>query len=143
MRKMRLQMKKWLFAVVALLLIVGNSCSKYTTPRKVERLIVDGSWTLTSFTVDGESVLENYSGYTFGFGEEGGAVVRGPGNFTSSGSWEVGLNKDPAILYLSFQPEGGLEFLADDWQVVEIKKDLMRLKRNGDTGANSNATFKR
>ncbi len=136
-------MKIRLFAVVALLLIVSNSCSKYTTPRKVERLLVDGSWTLTAFTIDGESVLDVYQGYSFGFGEEGGAVVRVSGSFASSGSWEVGLDKNPAILYLSFPPVAGLEYLADDWQVVEIKKDLLRLKRNGDTGANSNVTFKR
>ena len=55
----------------------------------------------------------------------------------------MGLNKNPAILYLSFSPEGGLEYLADDWQVVEMRKNLMKLKRNGDTGSTANVTFKK
>jgi hypothetical protein len=135
-------MKNWMFAALALVLLAFNGCSKYTTPKKVERKIVDGSWTMTNFTLDGESIIDNYTGYTFGFGEGGGVIVKGP-SFTSNGSWEMGLNKNPAILYLSFLPEGGLEFLADDWQVVEMRKNLMKLKRNGDTGSTANVTFKK
>lgn len=135
-------MKNWMFAAFALILLSLNGCSKYTTPKKVERKIVDGSWTLSNFTIDGESVIENYAGYSFAFTEGGGVLVKGP-SFTSSGAWEMGLNKNPAILYLSFSPEGGLEYLADDWQVVEMRKNLMKLKRNGDTGSTANVTFKK
>lgn len=131
-----------MFAALALVLLTLNGCTKYTTPKKVERLLIDGSWTMTNFIIDGESVIDNYQGYSFAFTESGGILVKGP-SFSSSGSWKTGLNKNPAILYLSFAPEGGLEFLADDWQVTEMKKGSMKLKRNGDTGSTGNVTFKK
>jgi hypothetical protein len=132
-------MKNWIIVVCAMLLFVG--CSKYTTPRKVEKRITKGSWTITTFTIEGESVVLNYALSTFTFGDGGDISVNG--GIEANGHWEVGLNKNPAILYLSFPPVGGLEYLADDWQVVEMKKDLMRLKRNDDSGSNSTLIFKK
>jgi hypothetical protein len=106
-------MKNWMFAACALLLFAVAGCTKYTTPRKVSKRIVDGSWTITSFTIDGESVASQYAGYTFGFGESGSVIVKASAiGLSESGSWELGLNKNPAILYLSFAPVGGLEYLA-------------------------------
>lgn len=132
-------MRNWMLVAFTLLLFTG--CTKYTTPRKVEKRIVEGTWKITTFTVEGNSVVSQYSNYTFTFGEGGGVSVRSSGSSIAAGSWEVGLNKNPAILYLSFPPVGGLEYLADDWQVTEMKKDRMRLKVNDDSGANSTVIF--
>lgn len=120
-----------------------SGCTKYTTPSKVSRRIVNDSWTIQSFTIDGQSVTSNYSGYTFSFADDGGISVKAiAAGFSATGAWEMGLDKNPAILYLSFAPGGGLEYLADDWQVVEMQKSLMRLKRN-DSGGNASLTFSR
>ncbi len=134
-------MKKWMLAPLALVFVLAASCAKHTTPRKVNKTLPEGYWKITNFTIEGESVAENYSTYSFGFGESGGIIVKGDG-FSSSGSWETGLDKNPCILYLSFPPEGGLEYIADDWQVSEIKKDVITLKRN-DESSSSNLTLKR
>lgn len=134
-------MKNWIFASLSVLFILVSACSKHTTPRRVKHVLPEGSWKITSFTIEGVSVAEDYSTYSFGFDEEGGVRVFGSG-FSATGSWETGLDRNPCILYLSFPPEGGLEYLADDWQVTQIKKDVLTLKRN-DSNSSSNLTLKR
>src|SRR6218665_2658859 len=131
-------MKNWIFASLAVLFLVTSACSKHTTPRRVKRVLPEGSWKITSFTIEGVSVTENYNEYSFGFDEEGGVRVFGSG-FSASGSWETGLNRNPCILYFGFSPVGGLEYLAGDWQVTQIKKDVLTLKKN-DSNSSSNLT---
>lgn len=134
-------MKNWIFASLTVLFFVAVSCSKHTTPRRVKKVLPEGSWSMTSFTIEGQSVIENYEGYKFTFDEDGSLAVKASG-FSSNGSWETGLDRNPCILYLSFAPEGGLEYIADDWQVTEIKKNSITLKRN-DSSSSSNLTLKR
>jgi hypothetical protein len=128
--------------LVAFILLLFAGCSKYTTPRKVEKRISEGTWKISAFTSGGSSVSTQYAEYTFNFNEGGSVTVKNNGATIAYGSWEVGLGKNPAILYLGFPPVAGLEYLADDWQVTEMKKDLMRLKRNDSGGDNSSVTFK-
>lgn len=132
-------MKNWMIAIFALLLFAG--CTKYTTPHKVEKRIVKGTWKISIFTIEGTSVASQYSTYTFVFNDSKSISVGG--GITASGTWQVGLGKNPAILYLNFPPVGGLEYLADDWQVTEMQKDLMRLKLNDSNGMNSTLVFKK
>ena len=116
------------------------ACSKYTTPRKVERRITaEGTWKISTFMIDGVSVTGNYSTYTFSFGKDGSVSVKG--GIVSTGEWSVGSEKDPAILYLSFPPVGGLEYVTDDWIVTEVKKNTIRLKRNENSVSGSFLVF--
>ena len=132
-------MKNWIMVLTAMLLFAG--CTKYTTPRKVEKRISKGTWKISSFTVDGLSVAADYQFYTFSFAEDGDISVGG--GISASGSWELGLNRNPAILYLSFPPVGGLEYLADDWQVTDMQRDLMRLERNDSNGSGGSLVFRK
>ncbi len=132
-------MKNWIILFCAFLLFAG--CTKYTTPKKVERRITKGTWKISSFSVDGESVATFYEDYKFAFGESGNIKVSG--GLSATGSWELGLNKNPAILYLSFPPVGGLEYLADDWKVTDMQKDLMRLERNDDANGSGALVFRK
>lgn len=134
-------MKNWMITTLTLTVLLFVGCSKYTTPRKVEKRLVEGSWKISTFTVDGISIGESYSTYIFSFGESGGVSVKG--GVLANGNWEMGLIKDPAVIYLSFPAVGGLEYLADDWQVLEMKKDQMRLKRNDSSGLSSTLVFKK
>lgn len=134
-------MKNWIFASLTMLVFVLAACSKHSSPRRVKKVLPGDSWKISSFTIEGQSVLDNYSSYSFTFDEGGSIAVVGQG-FSSSGSWETGLDRNPCILYLSFPPVGGLEYIADDWQVSQVKKDEITLKRNDDS-SNSNLTFKR
>ena len=126
--------------VVCVMFLVGG-CAKYTTPRKVEKRIVDGPWKISSFTINGENVAADYQTYTFSFSESHNVAVGG--TFQASGSWQVGLDKNPTILYLNFPPVGGLEYLADDWQVTEMGKNRMTLARNDSGSSGGKLIFKR
>jgi len=134
-------MKNWMITTLTLTVLLFVGCSKYTTPRKVEKRLVEGSWKISTFTLDGVSIAENYATDIFSFGESGKISVKG--GVLANGSWEMGLIKDPAVIYLSFPAIGGLEYLADDWQVLEMKKDMMRLKRNDSSGLSSTLVFKK
>ena len=125
--------------IVVVLLVAVSGCTKYTTPRKVEKRITEGTWRITSFT-SGEDVLTlNYAFDTFVFDNDGQVEVRG--GTTVDGTWELGGDKNPALLYLSFPAVDGLEYLSDDWQVLEIKKNLMKLKRNQSGNTTTLVTF--
>ncbi len=113
------------------------ACAKYTTPKKVSRKIIDGSWKITALTSGGQSIIESFQEYSFSFTEDGTMLLKGSTPITAKGSWDLGLNKNPAILYLSFPPVGGLEYLSDDWQVTEMTSKKMALKSN-DAGVLSN-----
>jgi len=134
-------MKNWMIASLTLTVFLFVGCSKYTTPRKVEKRLVEGTWKISIFTMGGESIVENYATDKFTFAESGKISVKG--GVLANGSWEMGLIKDPAVIYLSFPAVGGLEYLADDWQVLEMKKDMMRLKRNDSSGLSSTLVFEK
>lgn len=122
------------------LFMVLLACSKYTTPKKVERRITaEGKWRITTFNVSGTSLTSSYSTYTFSFGKDGTVSVKG--GITASGTWTVGKEKDPAILYLNFPAVGGLEYVSDDWMVTEVKKNTLSLKRNESSVSSSFLVF--
>lgn len=122
------------------LFMVLLACSKYTTPKKVERRITaEGKWTISSFTVSGTTMTSAYATYSFSFGKDGDVSVKG--GITASGTWSVGKEKDPAILYLSFPAVGGLEYISDDWIVTEVKKNTIRLQRNESSVSSSFLVF--
>jgi hypothetical protein len=130
-------MKQLMIMVVLAVSLAG--CSKYTTPRKVEKRITEGTWRITSFTIGTDVVTLNYALDNFVFDNDGQVEVRG--GTSVDGTWELGGDKNPALLYLSFPAVDGLEYLSDDWQVLEIKKNLMKLKRNESGNSTTLVTF--
>ena len=125
--------------IMVVLLVAVSGCTKYTTPRKVEKRLTVGTWRITSFAMGSENLTLNYALYTFTFDNDGQVEVREGTNV--EGTWEVGEDKNPALLYLSFPAVDGLEYLSDDWQVTEVKKNLMKLKRNTNSGTTTTVTF--
>ncbi|MES2557732.1 MAG: hypothetical protein V4604_16360 [Bacteroidota bacterium] len=125
--------------IIVVLLVAISGCTKYTTPRKVEKRLGVGTWRITSFTSGEENLVLNYAFYTFVFDSDGQVEVRE--GTTVDGTWEVGNDKNPALLYLSFPAVDGLEYLSDDWQVLEMKKNLMKLKRNTSSSTTTLVTF--
>jgi hypothetical protein len=125
--------------IMVVLLVTVSGCTKYTTPRKVEKRITEGTWRITSFTSGVDVLTLNYALDEFVFDKDGQVEVRG--GSTVDGTWELGGDKDPALLYLSFPAVDGLEYLSDDWQVLEIKKNLMKLQRNQSGNTTTLVTF--
>ncbi len=134
-------MKNWIFIILGLFLFT-TGCSKRTTPKMVKKRITEGTWKISVFVDNDVSIAENYNTYTFAFTDNENIEVAGLG-FSSGGSWSTGLDKNPAILYLNFPPNGGLEFLADDWKVLKITKDIMELTRNQTDGDGGSLIFRK
>lgn len=118
-----------------IILLVGLILGSCLKPKYVEKRITKGSWTISAFSIDNENLAGNYASYSFAFGTDGYAIVSG--GFSAQGTWELGLDTKPTILYLSFPVGGNLEYLSDDWRVVESKKSLLRLEKNDDGGSSS------
>lgn len=131
-------MKNWLIFSLALVILVA--CSKFTNPKRVERKITKGSWKIASFATGGVSSADSFATYSFNFDENQNVIVTSTGGFKGYGSWSLGLDKKPTILYLNFPPQGNLDLLADDWQVLSMTKNSLKLKRN-DSSTGSTLSF--
>lgn len=122
------------FQMITLLLslaFVGatTSCEKYSSPRKVEKHIVNGTWRLSSAFIDNVDVTNVYANYSFNFTQEGDIVVIG--DATISGSWKTGIEKNPTTLDITLTPFVPFNDLNADWTVTTCTKDRMTLELRG------------
>lgn len=122
---MSLRSIKSIFAISAVLFLL-MACSSYVRPKKVERIITKEKWKITKFMFDGEDIASSFAEKTFGFGESGNILVL-PAN-GESGSWTVGLNSKPTLLYIQGFTTEPYFFLNDDWTVVEASKTNIKLE---------------
>lgn len=122
------------FLMMALVLFgTSSSCEKYSSPKKVERHIVNGSWILSSAFIDNNDVTDVYENYSFTFSADGKIDVIGES--TISGIWSTGIEKNPTTLSLTLTPFDPFYHLNADWTVTTCKKDRMTLEL---AGASSN-----
>lgn len=111
------------------LIVLAAACGKYTTPGKVERKIVKGSWNMFEFIDNGNSLMETYNGIALSF-SEGGEIATTSENKVK-GTWSVGSDRNPALLYMTFPDEtDSMHVLSDDWVVYKLTNDECILKRN-------------
>lgn len=115
--------------IVLVLFGATSSCEKYSSPNKVERFIVNGSWKLTSAFIDNVEVTAVYANYSFTFSKEGEIDVIGEP--TISGNWTTGIEKNPTTLNLTLTPFAPFYDLNADWTVTTCKKDRMTLELAG------------
>jgi hypothetical protein len=127
-------MKKWMFAAFALLVFTTfTACSKYTTPKKVSHKVVGDTWVIKSLSLANDTLVSSdFVGFEFLFEDDNDFKVTYLTLPLAAGKWSTALDKDPAILYLNLPIEPSIDFLSDDWKVMQIKKDFMRLERNDD-----------
>lgn len=118
-------MKKLL---ICSLIFVVAACGKYTTPKKVERKIVKGTWNIFEFVDNEKSLLNKYAHITMTFGD---STIATTSPSAVSGTWSVGTDRNPALLYMTF-PDAidSMHVFSDDWVVYKITKSECILKRN-------------
>lgn len=118
-------------AVAAAFLIIAISlgaCDK-ATPSRVEKKIVKDSWVVVGFTYLGNDIVDQFEGYRFGFAEDGQIVTYlNDLNQYQNGHWEVGLDKDPTVLYISEFIDQPMLKLNDDWHVTTCSNDKITLQ---------------
>ena len=118
-----------LFTALILLIGVNSGCEKYSSPNKVERHIVNGTWKLSSAFIDNVDVTSTYENYSFNFLKNGDIDVIG--EETISGNWSTGIEKNPTTLNLTLTPFDPFFHLNADWTVTTCKSDRMTLELRG------------
>ncbi len=116
-------------ALLAILVVTSSSCEKYSSPNKVERIIVDGRWKLTSAFIDNVNVTSVFEPYSFSFADNGDITVHGDATIT--GNWSTGIEKNPTTLNLTLTPFAPFYDLNADWTVTTCKNERMTLELDG------------
>lgn len=117
-------------ALMLTLIFFGtSSCDKYSSSRKVKRIITQGTWTLSSAFIDNVNATADYTDYQFRFQEDGDIVILG--DAAVSGIWSTGIEKDPTFLSVTITPFFPFYNLNADWEIQEIKTDRIMMQLNG------------
>jgi hypothetical protein len=115
--------------IIALIFFGTSGCDKYSSPRKVKRIITQGKWAISSAFIDNENATVDYSDYQFRFQEDGDIVILG--DATVSGPWSAGVESNPTFLSITITPFFPLYNLNADWEIMEITPDRMLMQLNG------------
>lgn len=102
-----------------------------------------GDWYITYY-FDGTDETSNYSDHVFSFSSDGSATATVMSNITN-GFWNTSAGDQTALeLNLNFGSTSPLDELAEDWDVLEVTNDIIRLKDvSGGDGSIDYLTFER
>ena len=105
--------------------------------------LTNGDWYITYFFDDTDETA-NYTDYTFNFSSDNTATATDMSG-TTDGSWSTTSGDDTELgLNLNFGASVPLDELADDWDVLEVTNDIIRLKDiSGGDGSEDFLTFER
>jgi hypothetical protein len=121
------------FAGIGLLVLLFSntfsSCDKYSSPRKVERFLAEGRWTISSAFIDNVNVTSLYTDVEFRFDKEGNIeVVNDP---TISGKWTTSAQSNPTAISFTFTPFEPFSQLNTDWTFTLCTEERMELEQDG------------
>ena len=102
-----------------------------------------GDWYVTYYFDDFDETTD-FDGYVFNYGIDGIATATNS-NGTTNGSWSTSSGDEtPLELNLNFGTVLPLDELAEDWDVLEVTSDIIRLKDiSGGDGSTDFLTFER
>ncbi len=105
--------------------------------------LTSGDWYVTYFFDDTDETVD-FADYTFNFSSDNTATATDMGG-TTNGSWSTGSGDETDLeLNLNFGPNIPLDELAEDWDVLEVTNDIIRLKDvSGGDGTEDFLTFER
>ncbi|WP_181899508.1 hypothetical protein [Flagellimonas nanhaiensis] len=105
--------------------------------------LTNGDWYITYFFDDTDQTTD-FAAYTFNFASDNTATAS-DSNGTTNGSWSTASGDEtPLGLNLNFGTGVPLDELADDWDVLEVTNDIIRLKDiSGGDGSEDFLTFER
>lgn len=128
--------------VLLLVLLTFASCAKHTTPKKVDKHLTEGTWKIGQAKVGGSTITSAYTGVKFKFSSQGTIYVTG--EMTTQGSWSLGGEKNPVLMFMSFpQTATALYQFSDDWYVMEMSKTECVVKRNDASAQDDQLVFRR
>ncbi|GAO41521.1 lipocalin family protein [Flavihumibacter petaseus] len=133
-----------IFIIAGLLLILG-SCHKSddSTVSEQTSILTSGNWKIVHFEEDGVDETTDFSGYTFMFHDDGTAMATRNSN-TTNGSFTFQHDDDRDKLLLFLGSADPLEELNEDWQILELNENRIRLEHtSGGDGSQDFVTFEK
>jgi hypothetical protein len=113
------------------LVIFILGCEKYVTPNKINKKLTKGTWRIAELQEDDSNLTVQYQDYKFTF-QDGGKVSI-TGDTVVNGSWELGEEKNPTLMFLSFPLTEKTTFFVDDWLVKGISRTECYMTRNDES----------
>ena len=111
-----------LFAVIT----ISFACTKYSSPRKVNRLLTQDVWKISSIYIRNIDMTPEFEGDEFVFQEDNDIIVTGPVGI--GGSWDTGVESNPTNLQLVVTPIYPYYELNADWIFTQCTKNQMTLE---------------
>ncbi|RKY90140.1 MAG: hypothetical protein DRQ01_09660, partial [Ignavibacteriae bacterium] len=105
--------------------------------------LTNGDWYITYYFDDIDETA-NYADYVFNYATDGTATATDP-NGTTNGTWSTSSGDETELeLNLDFGTVSPLDELAEDWDVLEVTNEIIRLKDvSGGNGSTDFLTFER
>ena len=104
--------------------------------------LTTGDWYVTYFFDDTDETAD-FADYVFNFATDGTATATDSGGPTN-GAWFTSAGDETELeLNLNFGTNDPLDELAEDWDVLEVTNELIRLKDRSGDGSNDFLTFER
>ena len=105
-----------------------GACKKNSSTKKFDRLVVNNNWKLAKWIDQGVNKSETFEDYIYEFTDHKEFISVNSGK-KNIGSWDTQDAKNPAILILNIGETTPEASIADDWKIVFLSKDEMRLER--------------
>jgi hypothetical protein len=131
-----------LLAVTTVAVIRCNSDDS-ASATDVDNALITGGWKITYY-FDDKDETSDFNGYTFTF-ESNGTAAAAKGGDTTAGTWSTENSSNGTLkLNLDFGTTDPLDELEEDWKVIEMTGNKIRLENiSGGSGLTSYVTFER
>lgn len=124
-------MRRRMFSLMAAVCLSLIACSKDDdNANNNPGAVTTGTWRVTLFTDSGKDETSDFSGYTFTFNSNGGAVAA-KGGTSKNGTWSQNsrFNIDFGAKSDANKPLGEL---TDDWVIISQSNTEIKLKDDND-----------
>lgn len=138
------------FLISAVILVTFLSCSSDSTddvpqtvsPANVQSNATVGTWRITLYMDDNKNETSDYNGYIFTFNANGTATAV-KNSVTKNGTWSSFMDDGKVKFLLNFGDILPLDEISDDWDVIEITTNRIKLEDTSGDGSKDYLTFEK
>lgn len=117
-------MKK-VIIVLSVALLVLSACKK-DSPRKVEKMLEEGTWKITYYDEKGTVKTSIYTGDVFTFGEDD-AVNATHSSTEFSGTWDCDKQSGESVFMLDMKNPSEFKDISKTWDIIEKGETSLKL----------------
>ncbi|KAA2239923.1 hypothetical protein F0L74_27440 [Chitinophaga agrisoli] len=125
-----------LACLLACAFFVACSNDDNTTPTVDPQAPTSGTWRVSLFSERGNDETGDFSGYTFTFNANNTAVAA-KGGASKNGSWSIGNSSREFNIDFGEKSDANkpLGELTDDWEIISVSSNEIKLKDDNDDSA--------